>query len=249
MPPDFRPLLHQTPTHADTEDRFLFGLTGRQFLLAVVTVVLAYGLWDWLGPSWPPLLRAIPPLVLAATGVDRGLRPAGGPLLLGVRLRASARGPDPPGHRLAPLPEGLVSGAGPTVAPAEPAARRLGSVQETHFRIETLERDTIRLVGHEYRAVVECVGVRRAPPADERAGGDPGRVRRLPQRPGLPHPAPGARAAAQPGAPHPGRAADRRAVRGPPGDGRPGPRGGGLPGATSTGCTSRPCSWTGAATW
>jgi hypothetical protein len=52
-----------------------------------------------------------------------------------------------------------VSGAAPTVAPAEPAARRLGSVQETHFRIETLERDTVRLVGHEYRAVVECVGV------------------------------------------------------------------------------------------
>jgi hypothetical protein len=52
-----------------------------------------------------------------------------------------------------------VSGAAPAVAPAEPAARRLGSVQETHFRIETLERDTIRLVGHEYRAVVECVGV------------------------------------------------------------------------------------------
>ena len=52
-----------------------------------------------------------------------------------------------------------MSGAAPAVAPAEPAARRLGSVQETHFRIETLERDTIRLVGHEYRAVVECVGV------------------------------------------------------------------------------------------
>jgi hypothetical protein len=51
-----------------------------------------------------------------------------------------------------------VSGA-PQTGASEPAARRAGSVQETHFRIETLERDTVRLVGHEYRAVVECVGV------------------------------------------------------------------------------------------
>jgi hypothetical protein len=34
-----------------------------------------------------------------------------------------------------------------------------GSVQQTHFRIEAVERDTLRLAGHEYRAVVECVGV------------------------------------------------------------------------------------------
>jgi hypothetical protein len=78
MPPDFRPLLHQTPTHADTEDRFLFGLTGRQFLLAVVSVVLAYGLWDWLGPSWPPLLRAIPPVLLAAMGLTVAFARPGG---------------------------------------------------------------------------------------------------------------------------------------------------------------------------
>jgi hypothetical protein len=37
--------------------------------------------------------------------------------------------------------------------------RRTGSVQDTHFRIETIERDTLRLVGHEYRAVLECAGV------------------------------------------------------------------------------------------
>jgi hypothetical protein len=34
-----------------------------------------------------------------------------------------------------------------------------GSVQQTHFRIETIERDSLRLAGYEYRAVVECVGV------------------------------------------------------------------------------------------
>jgi hypothetical protein len=34
-----------------------------------------------------------------------------------------------------------------------------GSVQQSHFRIEAVERDTLRLTGYEYRAVVECVGV------------------------------------------------------------------------------------------
>ncbi|HEX2036163.1 MAG TPA: hypothetical protein VHS99_18435 [Chloroflexota bacterium] len=61
-------------------------------------------------------------------------------------------------------PEGVAHGAvAPSATPSAgsraPVTRRYGSVQETHMRMETIERDTIRLAGNEYRAVVECVGV------------------------------------------------------------------------------------------
>ena len=92
MPPSFRPLLHQTPTHADNEDRFLFGLTGRQFITAAVALILAYGVWDSLGPAWPTVIRAIPAVALAICGLAAAfLRPGGRSLweYLFVRLRAA----------------------------------------------------------------------------------------------------------------------------------------------------------------
>jgi hypothetical protein len=51
------------------------------------------------------------------------------------------------------------------------AGPRHGSVQQAHFRIEAIERDTIRLHGHEYRALVECVGVavHTLPPNEQEA--------------------------------------------------------------------------------
>jgi hypothetical protein len=51
------------------------------------------------------------------------------------------------------------------------AAPRHGSVQQAHFRIAAIERDTIRLHGHEYRALVECVGVavHTLPPNEQEA--------------------------------------------------------------------------------
>src|SRR5215213_3099277 len=53
--------------------------------------------------------------------------------------------------------------------PAAPP--RHGSVQQAHFRIAAIERDTIRLHGHEYRALVECVGVavHTLPPNEQEA--------------------------------------------------------------------------------
>lgn len=87
-----RPLLHQTPTHADTEDRFLFGLTGRQFLVAVISLLLAYGVWDWIGAGWPLALRAIPAALVAAVGLAAAfVRPGGRTLWdhVFVRLRAA----------------------------------------------------------------------------------------------------------------------------------------------------------------
>jgi hypothetical protein len=90
--PPSRPLLHQTPTHADTEDRYLFGLTGQQFLVAVLSMILAYGVWNWMGPDWPMVLRAIPAVAVALGGLALAfLRPGGRSLgdYLFLRLRAA----------------------------------------------------------------------------------------------------------------------------------------------------------------
>ena len=87
-----RPLLHQTPTHADTQDKFVFGLTGRQFLVALVGLLLAYGLWDGLGPGWHPALRAAPTAVVALVSLALAfVRPHGRSLweYAFVRLRAA----------------------------------------------------------------------------------------------------------------------------------------------------------------
>jgi hypothetical protein len=69
LPVQQRTLIHQTPTHADTEDRYLFGLTGRQFLVALVSVILAYGLWDTMGDGWPMMVRLTPAVLFAAVGL------------------------------------------------------------------------------------------------------------------------------------------------------------------------------------
>jgi PrgI family protein len=92
MPSPYRTLLHQTPTHADNEDRFLFGLTGRQFLVAVLSLILAYGLWDWMGAGWPMPLRTVPAVLIALVGLAAAFLKPGGRSLweyLFVRLRAA----------------------------------------------------------------------------------------------------------------------------------------------------------------
>ena len=242
MPPDFRPLLHQTPTHADTEDRFLFGLTGRQFLLAVVSVVLAYGLWDWMGPSWPPLMRAIPPLVLAAMGLTVALPGQGAGPILGVRFRAPQGGHDPPRHRLAPLQEGLVSGA-PAVAPAEP--RRPGERAGDALPDRDPGTD-IRLVGHEYRAVVECVGVAvHHLPMNEQEATLAGYAAFLNA---LPFPSCWCGCSGAAWSPTSGTCSSPPRSSGRP-ETAPWPGWRRATWTTSAGCTSRPCSWTGAAMW
>jgi hypothetical protein len=92
VPTPTRPLQHQTPTHADTEDRYLFGLTGRQFLIAVLALILAYGAWDGLGPGWPFAPRAALAVAVAVIGLALAfLRPGGRSLgeYFFVRLRAA----------------------------------------------------------------------------------------------------------------------------------------------------------------
>ena len=88
----FRTLLHQTPTHVDVEDRYLFGLTGRQFLVAIISLILAYGVWDWMGAGWPTVVRIVPTALVALVGLSMAfLRPGGRSLweYLFVRLRAA----------------------------------------------------------------------------------------------------------------------------------------------------------------
>jgi hypothetical protein len=88
----FRTLLHQTPTHVDTEDRYLFGLTGRQFLVAIISLILAYGVWDWIGAGWPTVVRFVPAALVALVGLSMAfLRPGGRSFweYLFVRLRAA----------------------------------------------------------------------------------------------------------------------------------------------------------------
>ena len=63
------------------------------------------------------------------------------------------------------------TGEAPPAFSSPAAPPRHGSVQQAHFRIAAIERDTIRLHGHEYRALVECVGVavHTLPPNEQEA--------------------------------------------------------------------------------
>jgi hypothetical protein len=72
-----RKLHHEVPTHLNVEDRVLFGLTIRQFLLLLVGSSAAYALYGQLAmlPDGPRLLLVL--LTGAATVVFALVRPAG----------------------------------------------------------------------------------------------------------------------------------------------------------------------------
>jgi hypothetical protein len=72
-----RPLQHEVPTHLNVEDRVLFGLTVRQFLLLLVGSSAAYALYGQLAvlPEAPRLVLV--GLVVVAALVFALVRPAG----------------------------------------------------------------------------------------------------------------------------------------------------------------------------
>jgi len=70
---------HQIPTHLNVEDRVLFGLTGRQFLTALIGVSIAYNLWNQ--AALPATLRVgLAAAWVAATLVLALVRPGDRPL-------------------------------------------------------------------------------------------------------------------------------------------------------------------------